>query len=89
MNDCPGISIIINTDGRARSLEVALSSLRYLKYPKFEVCVVHGPTPDGTAELLDNWRTRIKAAACPEKKPIKIQKYRDRACGWRHRGIHR
>lgn len=67
MNDCPGISIIINTDGRARSLEVALSSLRYLKYPKFEVCVVHGPTPDGTAELLDNWRTRIKVAACPER----------------------
>lgn len=66
MNE-PAISIIINTDGRARSLEGVLSSLRYLKYPKFEVCVVHGPTADGTAELLGGWRTRIKVAACPEK----------------------
>ena len=67
MNERPAISLIINTDGRARSLELALSSLRYLKYSKFEVCVVHGPTPDGTAELLESWRTGIKVAACPEK----------------------
>lgn len=61
----PPISVVINTDGRARSLELTLSSLRYLEYPNFEVCVVHGPTPDGTVELLDGQRGRIKVAACP------------------------
>jgi glycogen synthase len=63
----PPVSVVINTDGRVHSLEMTLRSLRYLKYPNFEVCVVHGPTPDGTAEQLDRWRGQIKIEACLEK----------------------
>jgi glycosyltransferase involved in cell wall biosynthesis/GT2 family glycosyltransferase len=63
----PSISIVINTDGRARSLEATLRSLRYLNYPNFEVCVVYGPTPDGTREMLEAWRGQIKIAACDKQ----------------------
>jgi glycogen synthase len=63
----PTFSIVINTDGRAKSLTTTLESLRYLDYPRFEVCVVPGPTADGTAELLARWPDRIKFAACPER----------------------
>ena len=61
----PAFSIVINTDGRAESLARTLQSLRQLDYPDFEVCVVRGPTPDGTAELLESWRGKIKAGYCP------------------------
>jgi glycosyltransferase involved in cell wall biosynthesis/SAM-dependent methyltransferase len=58
-------SVIINTDSRAAALGNTLRSLCHLDYPRFEVCVVHGPTADGTRELLEAWRGRIKIAACP------------------------
>jgi hypothetical protein len=61
----PSFSIVINTDSRAAALADTLRSLRHLDYPRFEVCVVHGPTPDGTEELLEAWNGRIKIAACP------------------------
>jgi glycogen synthase len=65
MPEFPTFSIVINTDGRARSLAKTLQSLRHVDYPRFEVCVVCGPTPDGTRELLDSWRGQIKIAECP------------------------
>lgn len=61
------VSIIINTDGRATSLAKTLQSLRQLDYPNFEVCVVYGPTPDGTRELLDGWGGSVKVAHCPTR----------------------
>lgn len=61
------VSIVINTDGRAASLCLALASLRYLRYPAFEVVVVTGPTPDSTLAALEQWRGEIKIAHCPER----------------------
>lgn len=60
-------SIVINTDGRVEGLRRLLANLRYLDYPEFEVCVVAGPTPDGTAELLQEWDQWIKVDRCPVK----------------------
>lgn len=61
----PTVSIIINTDGRAKSLRNTLDSLRYLKYNSFEVVVVYGPTPDGTRDLLSQWTSEVKTFHCP------------------------
>jgi glycogen(starch) synthase len=58
-------SVVINTDGRREHLERTLASLRFLSYDNFEVCIVHGPTPDGTKELLQQHEKEIKIAACP------------------------
>lgn len=45
----------------------ALDGLDGLHYDEFEVCVVHGPTEDATAELLAGWTGRIKLAQCAER----------------------
>lgn len=63
----PSVSVIINTDGRAKSLATCLESLRYLRYPNFEVVVVAGPTRDGTHELCASYGDSIKYAECPER----------------------
>jgi glycosyltransferase involved in cell wall biosynthesis len=63
----PFVSIIINTDGRVASLAVCLESLRYLRYPNFEVVVVAGPTQDGTRELCSSWAHNIKFGECGER----------------------
>jgi glycogen(starch) synthase len=60
-------SIIINTDGRLTSLKNTLDSLSMLDYPSFEICVVYGPTNDGTSEFLAGYSGQIKCAACPER----------------------
>lgn len=62
----PCVSIVICTDGRAAALANTLRCLRYLDGPGFEVCVVRGPTEDGTAEVLAAWEGRIKVAQNPE-----------------------
>ncbi|MCG7392444.1 glycosyltransferase [Microvirga sp. ACRRW] len=59
------VSIAICTDGRVESLRTTLASLRQLDYRNFEVCVVYGPTPDGTREMLESWPDPLKVAACP------------------------
>lgn len=61
------VSVIINTDGRVKSLSTCLESLRYLRYPNFEVVVVAGPTRDGTHELCRNYGNQIKFAECPHR----------------------
>lgn len=63
----PKVSIIINTDGRKKSLSTCLESLQYLNYPNFEVVVVAGPTRDGTHELCASYGDRIRYADCPER----------------------
>lgn len=59
------VSVIINTDGRADSLRVCLESLRYVRYPSFEVVVVAGPTNDGTRELCEALGDAIVFGRCP------------------------
>lgn len=60
-------SVVINTDNRLDYLKRTLSGLRYLTYPHFEVCVVSGPTPDGTKEHLARLGDSIKVAHCAER----------------------
>ena len=48
-------SIVINTNGRCSALRNTLESLCFLDYPSFEICVVNGPTNDGTGELLASY----------------------------------
>jgi glycosyltransferase involved in cell wall biosynthesis/GT2 family glycosyltransferase len=62
----PRISIVINTNGRVDGLRHTLESLRHLDYPNFEVCVVYGPTLDGTRELVASFGEALKSADCPE-----------------------
>ncbi len=38
-----------------------------LDYPTFEICVVNGPTNDGTDEVLAEYSNRIKSARCPDR----------------------
>jgi glycogen synthase len=67
MNSCAPFSIVVNTDGRRDALEKTLRSFRFIDYPSFEVCVVFGPTNDGTKELLENYVGRMKIGHCPER----------------------
>lgn len=62
----PTISIVVNTNGRAKSLAHTLNSFRWLDYPDFEVCVVCGPTEDGTREMVRDRAARgdLKYAEC-------------------------
>lgn len=55
-------SIVVCSDGRASSLRNTLESLEQLNLSNFEVCVVAGPTPDGSREMLNAWRAPIKVA---------------------------
>lgn len=63
----PRFSVVICTDGRVRALRNTLECLRFIDYPCFEVCVVYGPTTDGTAGLLNQYDGEIKVRACPER----------------------
>lgn len=66
-NGSVSFSVVINTDNRLAHLKQTLSGLRYSTYRNFEVCVVAGPTPDGTREYLDLHRDAIKVAHCPKR----------------------
>lgn len=63
------VSVVINTDGRAKSLVHTVDALRRLDYADFEICVVYGPTPDGTREVAQALADRgwAKIAHCPER----------------------
>ena len=63
----PSVSVVICTDGRVEALRNTLCSLSYLDYDLYEVCVVCGPTEDGTRELLEEYSGRIKVAYNPER----------------------
>lgn len=58
-------SIVVNTLNRANLLQNTLESFRWLDYSgEFEVIVVNGPSTDQTAQILDSWLPRIRAASC-------------------------
>ena len=67
--DAPGVSfsVVINTDNRLDYLKRTIDGLRYSKYANFEICVVAGPTPDGTREYLASIDAEVKVAHCPER----------------------
>lgn len=67
LDSAPRFSIVICTDGRVEALQNTLRSLDYLDYQSFEVCIVHGPTVDGTRELLEEYSGRIKVANNPDR----------------------
>jgi len=58
-------SVVINTDNRIEWLKRTLAGLRYSTYSNFEVCVVAGPTPDGTREYLRTLGDAVKVGYCP------------------------
>jgi len=60
------VSVIINTLDRAVELERTLLSLGQLRYPAFEVVVVHGPCRDHTPEVLKRFAPAIRIGACPQ-----------------------
>jgi glycosyltransferase involved in cell wall biosynthesis len=63
----PAFSIVINTDGRAQTIGATLSSLLHLDYPNFEVCIVIGPTDDGTEAIVQTFGGAFKIARCTER----------------------
>ena len=70
MDDVRGLtcSVVVCSDGRARSLAGVLRSLEHLEGPPFEVVVVRGPTEDGIGAVLGRWQGRIKVVANPLRK---------------------
>ena len=60
------VSVIINTLDRAVELERTLLSLQQLRYPTFEVVVVHGPCRDRTLEVLERFGPAIRIGVCPQ-----------------------
>jgi len=63
----PRVSVIINTDGRAKALRATIDSLRQLTYRNFEVIVVCGPTDDGTREYVTSLAGTVKMLECSER----------------------
>lgn len=59
------VSVVICTYNRRDFLSRCLDYLQCQSNPNFEVVVVDGPSDDGTKELLENWRGRIKIARNP------------------------
>ncbi|WP_458098371.1 glycosyltransferase [Roseomonas sp. WA12] len=63
----PLVSIVISTYNRARTLRRALSSLRFLRYPNFEVIVVNGPSTDNTSEVIEEFRQNISVLSTEQQ----------------------
>ena len=59
-------SIIVNTYNRLHTLPTTLNSLRQLRYPRFEIIVVHGPCTDGTQDWLATHATDCKIGSVAE-----------------------
>lgn len=64
---CPPVSVVINTDNRLTELKRALAALKFQAYDNFEVCVIAGPTRDGTHDFLGGFGDRLKLAACARR----------------------
>jgi GT2 family glycosyltransferase len=61
------VSVVINTYNRRAGLEHTLDGLRRQTFRAFEVVVVHGPSTDGTAALLDRLGDRIRVVPFAER----------------------
>ncbi|MGH9161087.1 MAG: glycosyltransferase family 2 protein, partial [Vicinamibacteraceae bacterium] len=61
------LSIVINTYNREAYLRRLLATLDHLTDCELEVIVVNGPSTDGTASLLEEWKRRIKVVDCPTR----------------------
>lgn len=59
-------SIVINTLNRGILLSNTLKSFLHINFDNFEVIVVNGPSTDGTAEILEQWKDKVKIGHCPE-----------------------
>ncbi len=58
-------SVVICTDGRLPFLKATIRGLEALEYHAFELCVVCGPTDDGTRAWLTGLGGAIKVSHCP------------------------
>lgn len=65
MDRYKSVSVVICTYNRRDYLERCLDYLQCQSHSNFEVIVVDGPSNDGTKELLESWRGRIKIANNP------------------------
>ncbi|MDE3175652.1 MAG: glycosyltransferase [Pseudomonadota bacterium] len=61
------VSVVICTDDRLPYLKSTLQALEGLDYRAFELCLVCGPTPDGTREFAAALGARVKIAHCPKR----------------------
>jgi hypothetical protein len=59
--------VVICTDNRLEHLKRTVSSLPYQDHEEFEVCVVAGPTDDGTRAYLESLSGQVKVAHCDER----------------------
>ncbi|MEO8281752.1 MAG: glycosyltransferase, partial [Ideonella sp.] len=59
------VSIVVCTYNRADLLDRCLDYLQYQTNPSFEVIVVDGPSDDGTDQVIERHRSRIKVARNP------------------------
>lgn len=62
----PGISVVINTNGRLQPLMKTVAALEWQRYPHVELCIVTGPKEDGSAEFAQGLADagKIKTARC-------------------------
>jgi glycogen synthase len=63
----PKVSVVICTDGRRDSLHEVLKALEFQDFSEFEVCIIIGPTPDGTAEMVAAWQVPTKVVRCSSR----------------------
>lgn len=61
------LSVVICTYNRRDYLERCLEYLTYQSNDNFEVVVVNGPSDDGTDEVIDRYRGKIKVGHNPER----------------------
>jgi glycosyltransferase involved in cell wall biosynthesis/GT2 family glycosyltransferase len=61
------VSIVVCTDARLPYLKTTLLALSYLEYRAYEVCLVCGPTEDGTRSFAAAHSPALKIAHCPAR----------------------
>lgn len=65
----PEVSIIVITYNRAKVLRLCVESLLKQNYPpeRYEIVIVDSNSTDGTAEMLKEYRGKVRKVNCPEK----------------------
>ncbi len=90
MTMAPSFSIVICTDARLAYLKATLESLLFLRRDDFEVCVVCGPTADGTRSYVEGLSARCESCALARPAISRDRaQYRHRAGGRRYRRLSR